>query len=57
MLDTNQNHLDQGLAFPLNVTMRGNMQTSPKNQNIEESIRIILRTHLGETVYRPDFAR
>ncbi|AFZ01390.1 GPW/gp25 family protein [Calothrix sp. PCC 6303] len=55
MLDTNKNHLGQGLAFPLNVTMQGNMQISPKNQNIEESIGIILRTHLGERVYRPDF--
>ncbi|BAZ41859.1 GPW / gp25 family protein [Calothrix sp. NIES-4101] len=55
MLDTHQDHLGQGLAFPLDVTMQGKMQISPKNQNIEESIGIILRTHLGERVYRPDF--
>lgn len=55
MSSINQDHLGQGLAFPLNVTIQGNVQLSPKIHNIEESIGIILRTHLGERVYRPDF--
>jgi uncharacterized protein len=50
-----QTHLGQGLAFPLRVNVQGIVQLSGAVQNIEESIQIILRTQLGERVYRPDF--
>ncbi|MEM7579518.1 MAG: GPW/gp25 family protein [Mastigocoleus sp.] len=53
--ESNQNHLGYGFAFPLRVNVQGNIQLSPKVQSIEESIQIILRTQLGERVYRPDF--
>jgi uncharacterized protein len=55
MSNANQDHLGQGLTFPLNVNIQGSVQLSPKTINIEESIGTILRTHLGERVYRPDF--
>ncbi|MCJ8282008.1 MAG: GPW/gp25 family protein [Rivularia sp. ALOHA_DT_140] len=51
----NQDYLGQGWAFPLRVSVQGNLQISPKIKNIEESIQIILQTQLGERVYRPDF--
>jgi uncharacterized protein len=50
-----QTHLGRGLAFPLRVNVQGTVQLSGAVQNIEESIQIILRTQLGERVYRPDF--
>lgn len=53
--DSNQDHLGYGFAFPLRVNIQGNVQLSPKVHSIEESIQIILRTQLGERVYRPDF--
>ena len=53
--DSNQDHLGYGFAFPLRVNVQGNVQLSPKVHSIEESIQIILRTQLGERVYRPDF--
>lgn len=48
-------HLGQGLSFPLRINMQGKMQLSSFTRSIEESIQIILRTQLGERVYRPDF--
>lgn len=52
---TIESHLGQGLAFPLQINVQGRMQISSTIRNIEESIQIILRTQLGERVYRPDF--
>lgn len=48
-------HLGQGLAFPLRISMQGSLQLNSATRSIEESIQIILRTQLGERVYRPDF--
>ncbi len=53
--ENNQAYLGEGWAFPLGVSVQGNLQISSINQNIEESMRIILQTRLGERVYRPDF--
>jgi len=44
-----------GIAFPIAIDSWGGWQTSAGNQNLDESIRIILGTRLGERVYRPDF--
>ena len=44
-----------GFAFPANINVQGSIQLSSNNQNLEESIRIILGTKLGERVYRPEF--
>lgn len=48
-------YIGAGLAFPLRVNVQGGVQLSSAEPNIEESIVIILRTDLGERVYRPNF--
>jgi phage baseplate assembly protein W len=48
-------HLGQGIAFPLGVTVQGGLKLSATERNLEDSIRIILGTNLGERIYRPDF--
>ncbi|AUT03749.1 baseplate protein [Nostoc sp. CENA543] len=59
MPEVNQNqhrsHLGAGWSFPLRVNVQGGLQLSAKERNIEESIMLILRTDLGERVYRPNF--
>ncbi len=47
--------IGSGFAFPLQVNVQGGIQLSAAALNIEESIGLILRTSLGERVYRPDF--
>jgi uncharacterized protein len=47
--------IGKGIAFPLKVNLQANINLSAKFVNLEESIRIILGTRLGERVYRPDF--
>lgn len=48
-------HIGSGISFPLKTSVTGNLQLSAEGQNLEESIHVILRTSLGERVYRPDF--
>lgn len=48
-------HIGKGVAFPVQVNVQANLRLSADITNIEESIRIILGTKLGERVYRPDF--
>jgi phage baseplate assembly protein W len=50
-----KDYIGTGLGFPLQVNVQGGMQLSTGTPNIEESIVIILRTDLGERVYRPNF--
>jgi uncharacterized protein len=47
--------LGQGWKFPIEVTATGDVATSQYEDNIRESIRIILMTAKGERVMRPDF--
>jgi uncharacterized protein len=49
------NLIGKGIAFPLKVNLQANIDLSAKFVNLEESMRIILGTRLGERVYRPDF--
>jgi uncharacterized protein len=53
--DDLSNIIGAGFAFPLRVNVQGGIQLSATALNIEESIGLILRTSLGERVYRPDF--
>lgn len=53
--ENNQEFIGDGWAFPLTVNVQGTVQLSSTIQNLEESMRIILQTRLGERVYRPDF--
>lgn len=48
-------YLGKGLAFPLHLNVQGGLKFSSEAQKVKESIWIILRTSLGERVYRPDF--
>jgi phage baseplate assembly protein W len=50
-----KDYIGAGLGFPLQVNVQGGVQLSTGTPNIEESIVIILRTDLGERVYRPNF--
>ena len=50
-----EDYIGTGLGFPLQVNVQGGIQLSAGTPNIEESIVIILRTDLGERVYRPNF--
>lgn len=53
--DDRSDVIGSGFAFPLRVNVQGGIQLSAATLNIEESIGLILRTSLGERVYRPDF--
>jgi uncharacterized protein len=48
-------YLGTGLSFPLQVNVQGGLKQSSEAQKVKESIWLILRTDLGERVYRPDF--
>jgi len=48
-------YIGAGLAFPIATNVQGSLQLSDGVTNLEESIRIILSTKLGERVYRPNF--
>lgn len=50
-----RDYLGTGWAFPLRLSMQGGIQRSSEAQKVKESIWIILRTGLGERVYRPNF--
>ncbi|MBW4523121.1 MAG: GPW/gp25 family protein [Scytolyngbya sp. HA4215-MV1] len=50
-----ESYIGQGISFPLKTSVQGSLQLSAERQNLEESIHLILRTSLGERVYRPDF--
>lgn len=48
-------YVGAGIALPLQINVQGGIQLSASNPNIQESIIIILRTNLGERLYRPNF--
>ena len=50
-----QEYLGTGLSFPLLCNVQGGLKLSAEAQKVKESIWLILRTDLGERVYRPDF--
>lgn len=50
-----KNFLGRGLRFPLGVDSVGSVGMSEGPDNIEESIRIIIGTAVGERVMRPLF--
>ena len=51
----NREFLGQGLSFPLQFSPRGQIALARGEQDIEQSIRIILGTVPGERVMRPEF--
>ena len=54
-IDMNKENLGIGWAFPLRVDGRGGIALSQYENDIEESIRIILSTAKGERRMRPQF--
>ncbi|MBN3889601.1 MAG: GPW/gp25 family protein [Nostoc sp. JL31] len=48
-------YLGTGWAYPLHLNVQGGIQLSREDQKVKESIWIILRTGVGERVYRPTF--
>jgi phage baseplate assembly protein W len=53
--ETRKSFLGVGWKFPIDVDRRKGIAMSQFEENIEESILIILGTALGERVMRPDF--
>lgn len=47
--------LGRGWRFPVRVDHRGSIDMAAYDESIEESIRIILGTAVGERVMEPDF--
>ena len=54
MLDP-RSYLGRGWSFPVRVGLDGGIRLSAYDEDIAESIRIILGTSKGERVMRPDF--
>ncbi|NOZ02966.1 MAG: GPW/gp25 family protein [Deltaproteobacteria bacterium] len=50
-----KNFQGKGIAFPVGLDARGNMSMTEHESNIEESVRLILGTAVGERVMRPTF--
>jgi uncharacterized protein len=50
-----RSYLGQGLGFPLRTSLQGGIATAAQARKVSESIWIILRTSVGERVYRPTF--
>ena len=48
-------YIGQGLAFPLQTNPRGELALASGERDIEQAIRIILGTLIGERMMRPEF--
>ena len=55
MYSQSPDYIGAGFAFPVRLNVQGSLQLSASIPNLEESIKIILGTKLGERVYRPNF--
>jgi phage baseplate assembly protein W len=50
-----RNFLGSGWAFPVSLDASGSVAVASAEEDVRQSIRIILGTNLGERVMRPDF--
>ncbi|HLT19396.1 MAG TPA: GPW/gp25 family protein [Thermomicrobiales bacterium] len=55
MVETGRHLLGQGLSFPPRVDASGRLALSADEDNVRESIRLILLTEPGERVMREEF--
>lgn len=55
MPDPTRDFLGSGWKFPPRLDAQGRIELIHQEQDIEEAIRIILRTHPGERPLRPEF--
>ena len=51
----NRDHLGKGWRFPVSVNLTGGVSSSAFEENVRQSIFIILGTAPGERINRPDF--
>jgi len=47
--------LGEGIAYPFRINDSGEVDSSAYEKSIEESIKIIISTKMGERVMRPEF--
>jgi uncharacterized protein len=50
-----RDHLGKGLRFPVSVNLNGGVSSSQYEENVRQSLFIILGTAPGERINRPDF--
>ena len=55
MIDSTKDFLGTGWKFPPRLNVRGQIELIHQEWDIEEAVWIILMTHKGERVMRPDF--
>jgi uncharacterized protein len=55
MPDVTKDFLGAGWRFPPRLDARGRIELIHQEQDVEESIQIILQTHQGERLMRPEF--
>lgn len=55
MPDNVRDFLGSGWKFPIRVNSRGGIQMVSEEQDVEEAIRMILKTSAGERPMRPEF--
>ena len=51
----NRDHLGKGWRFPVSVNLTGGVSSSADEENVRQSIFIILGTAPGERLFRPEF--
>src|SRR6187455_3798290 len=51
----NRDFLGKGFRFPVSLNLNGGVSTSALEENVRQSIFIILGTAPGERIMRPDF--
>lgn len=55
MADATKDFLGSGWKFPPRLDARGRIELAHQEQDVEEAVRIILRTNKGERPMRPEF--
>jgi len=51
----NRDYLGKGLRFPVSINLNGGVSSSALEENVRQSIFIVLGTAPGERLYRPEF--
>jgi uncharacterized protein len=54
-MSNERDHLGRGLRFPVSVNLNGGVSSSQLEENVRQSLFIILGTAPGERLRRPDF--
>ncbi len=54
-MSSNRDYLGKGLRFPVSVNLNGGVSSSAYEENVRQSIFVILGTAPGERIYRPTF--